>query len=258
MSGEAALPPHTKDAFLGGRVTLLQPQKGHRAGLDAALLQALVPEDASGLLVDIGAGVGTVAFSAAARAPRLTTIALERDADLVALAAEALRLPENAGFASRVRLLEADAADTRAVRTALANAGAADWVVMNPPFDSPRRGRGSPDPGRLSAHMAEADLLTAWCRTAATLLRPGGRLGIVHRAEALKSVLEALPGPFGGIRILPAHPSEAAAATRIIVRAELASRTPLSILPGLVLHRPGGGWTEDADAVLRGHAALAL
>jgi tRNA1(Val) A37 N6-methylase TrmN6 len=258
VSGRAALPPHTKDAFLGGRVTLLQPQRGHRAGLDAALLQALVPEDASGLLVDMGAGVGTVAFSAAARAPALTAVALERDAGLLTLAAEALRLPENAGFASRVRLLQADAGDAGEVREALADVRAADWVVMNPPFDSPGRGRGSPDPGRLSAHMGDADLLQVWCRTAATLLRPGGRLGIIHRAEALAEVLEALPGPFGGIRILPAHPAEGAAATRILVRAELASRAPLSILPGLVLHRPGGAWTDEADAVLRGQAALAL
>ena len=41
-AGEPA-PNRAVDAFLGGRLRLVQPSKGHRAGLDAALLQALVP-----------------------------------------------------------------------------------------------------------------------------------------------------------------------------------------------------------------------
>ena len=87
------LPDHTIDAFLGGRVVLLQPRKGHRAGLDAALLQALVPNDAHGLAIDLGTGVGTVALSLAARAPELRTAGVERDASLVALAQAALLRP---------------------------------------------------------------------------------------------------------------------------------------------------------------------
>ena len=39
----AELVDHSVDAFLGGLLTLVQPRKGHRAGLDAALLQAIVP-----------------------------------------------------------------------------------------------------------------------------------------------------------------------------------------------------------------------
>ena len=46
---KAATPPHapTRDAFLGGRVLVLQPARGggHRSGLDAVYLAAAVPED---------------------------------------------------------------------------------------------------------------------------------------------------------------------------------------------------------------------
>jgi len=81
----------TVDAFLGGLVTLVQPRKGHRAGLEAALLQALVPSDAAGLAIDLGAGVGTVAFSVAARVSTLSVVGVELDADLVALGLQASR-----------------------------------------------------------------------------------------------------------------------------------------------------------------------
>ena len=257
MSEAVTLPPRTTDAFLGGRVVLVQPQKGHRAGLDAALLQAVVPFDASGLLIDIGAGVGTVAFSAAARAPRLTAVALERDPALVELARAALQLPANAGFSARVRLVTADAADLGAVRNTIGEA-AADWVLMNPPFDTPGRVRQSPERARREAHVGGAELLQAWCRTAAALLSPAGTLGIIHRAEALPAVLQALAGAFGGMRVLPAHPFAGAPASRIVVRAERASRAPFSLLPGLALHEAGGGWTDEADAILKGRAALAI
>jgi tRNA1(Val) A37 N6-methylase TrmN6 len=236
----------------------MQPRKGHRAGLDAALLQAAVPDDASGLLVDLGAGVGTVAFSVAARAPLLTAVALERDPELVALAREALELPENAGFAGRVRLIAADATDLDKLREGLGEANPADWMLMNPPFDTSGRVRQSPDKARRSAHVGEAGLLQAWCRTAVALLRPGGRLGLIHRAEALPAVLEAVSGAFGDVRILPVYPSAGAPAGRILVTAERGSRAPFRLLPGLVLHQSGGAWTEEADAILTGRAALAL
>jgi tRNA1(Val) A37 N6-methylase TrmN6 len=250
-------PLHTRDAFLGGRLTLLQPKKGHRAGLDAALLQALVPFDASGLLVDLGAGVGTVAFSAAARAPALSAIGVERDPGLAALCRDALALPDNAAFASRVRVVVADAGDLQAVRGALGSGPeTASWVLMNPPFETPDRGRPSPDRRRRDAHVGDADLVDNWCRTAAGLLARGGTIGIVHRADAISTVLEALSAAFGGVSILPVHPAEGAVATRILVRAQRASRAPLRLLSGLVLHQTGGEWTSEADAVLRGQAAI--
>lgn len=257
MSDGATGAPHTKDAFLGGRVTLLQPEKGHRAGLDAALLQAVVPTDASGLLVDLGAGVGTVAFSAAARARHLHAVALERDPDLAALGRQALSLPENADFAPRVRFVTADVASPNDARDDPGERSA-DWVLMNPPFDTPDRGRPSPNARRQAAHMGDQALLPAWCATAAMLLRPGGRLGLIHRPKALPAVLEALSGAFGGVRVLPTHPSANAPAGRVIVVAERASRSPFSLRAGLVLHGDGGGWTPEADAILRGEATLPI
>ena len=253
-----ALPPHTRDRFLGGQVTLLQPQKGHRAGLDAALLQAIVPADAAGMLVDLGAGVGTVAFAAAARAPDLSALALERDPALAALAAAALQLRENAGFAARVRVAIADAGDPDAACavTGVA-AGSADWVLMNPPFDDPARVRPSPESGKRQAYLAEAGLLDAWSRSAAALLKPGGILGLIHRAEALPQIVEALAGGFGGIGVRPVHPAHDAPARRVLVAAKRGSRAPFTLLPGLVLHGPGGTWTTEADAILKGEAALA-
>jgi tRNA1(Val) A37 N6-methylase TrmN6 len=254
---EAADATHSVDAFLGGLVTLVQPRQGHRAGLDAALLQALVPADAAGCAIDLGTGVGSVAFAVAARAPALSVIGVEREPELVACARMALQLPENAGFAARVRLVEADVTGRRHPREAAGLPDhAADIVLMNPPFDDAREMRPSPDPRRRGAHVAEPGGLAAWCRTAAGLLKAGGTIGLIHRAAAFAEILQALSGRFGEIRVLPVHPAADRPAGRILVRARSASRGKLQFLPGLVLHRADGAWTPEADDILRGRIWL--
>ena len=251
-------PAKTVDRFLGGLVTLVQPRKGHRAGLDAAVLQALVPADASGTAVDLGAGTGVVAFAIATRAPGLKVIAIERDPETLRFAQAGLALADNAGFAHRVRLVQADVTIRREERETLGLPDhSADWVLMNPPFDVPRTGRPSPDPARREAHIGDDETLPAWCRTAAGLLRPGGVLGLIHRSQALPAVLEALSGRFGDVRIRPVHPRDGAPANRILVRATRDSRAAAQILPGLVLHEEDGGWTARAEAILRGRGDLA-
>jgi len=242
---------HTVDAFLGESVTLLQPVEGHRAGLDAALLQALVPADASGHAFDLGAGVGTVAFCAAARASGLTVTAVEREPALVALGQKALRLSENANFAKHVSFVKAD------VQAAGDFAGGtADFVLMNPPFDQPRDMQPSPNESRRGAHTATEGMLETWIATARRLLRAGGALGLIHRADAMPKITAALGGRFGDIRIFPIHASEGRPAIRIVVQARLESRAALKLMPGLILHQTGGAWTPEADAILRGQAEL--
>jgi tRNA1(Val) A37 N6-methylase TrmN6 len=247
----------TTDGFLGGAVTLVQPRRGHRAGLDAALLQALAPSNATGLAIDLGAGVGAVAFSVAARAQALTVVGVERDPALVAFGTQALTLPQNARFARRVRLVAADVTEGRSVAEAIGLGDSrADWVLMNPPFDAEGRGSPSPDAARRDAHVAEPGALKAWIARAAVLLAPGGRLALIYRGDALTEVLQALPAGFGAVRIWPVHPSENAAAARILVTARRGSRAPLAIMPGLVLHQPDGSWAPRADEILRGKAEL--
>jgi len=247
------------DRFLGGLVTLVQPRRGHRAGLDAALLQTLVPAGASGHAIDLGSGVGTVAFSLAARAAALTVTGVERDGGLVACGRAALARPENAAFADRVRLVEADVTARLAERNLHGLADrSADWVLMNPPFDLAGQVRASPDARRRSAHVTEPGSLEGWCRTAAGFAKPGALLGLIHRAQALPDVLAALAGWFGDIRLLPVHPAAGDPAIRILVRARGGSRAGPQIMPGLVLHQPDGSWTPAVDALLRGRAELQL
>ncbi|MFN3482098.1 MAG: methyltransferase, partial [Rhabdaerophilum calidifontis] len=86
MPQQAAGQPErvTEDRLFGGRLLLLQPARGHRAGTDAVLLAAATPPDAA-RIADLGAASGIVGLRAAQIAPAARVLLVERDPALVAL-----------------------------------------------------------------------------------------------------------------------------------------------------------------------------
>jgi tRNA1(Val) A37 N6-methylase TrmN6 len=226
----------TDDAVLGGRLRLKQPKRGHRVGHDAILLAATCPAHAGERVVDLGAGVGAAGLALAARVAGIEVTLVEVDAELAGLAAENAQLN---GLAARVP-------------------ESVERVLMNPPFNDPLRQRASPDSQRRLAHAGPRGTLAVWTKTAARCLRPRGTLTMIWRAEGLAEVFNALEPAFGAVTVLPVHGEAGEPAIRVLVRAAKASRAPLTLLPGLVLADGSGRPTPEAEAVLRGGAALAL
>ena len=242
----------TEDAFLGGRLRLRQPLKGHRAGHDAILLAAATEVLTAERVVEFGAGVGAAGLAVARRVRGARLTLVEIDEGLVALARENAALN---GIACDIVTL-----DVTAKADAFSAAGlvpdTADRVLMNPPFNDSARHQPSPDSARRTAHEAHSATLEAWVHAARRLLKPGGTLTLIWRAEGLSEVLAALGRGFGGIVILPVHPKSGATAIRVLVKAEKGSGAPLTLRPGLVLNGDDGKPAPGAERVLRGDETL--
>jgi len=248
----------TVDAFHRGGFVLVQPRKGHRAGLDAMLLAAAVPASFSGRLADLGAGVGAAGLAVAARAPDARVVLVEREPEMVAHARLTLDHDANRRIAGRAGVLAADVTLTgKARRDAGLADGAFDFVLMNPPFNE-AADRASPDALRRTAHVMEDGLFGRWLRTASAILKPRRKLALIARPQSLGEILAALEGRFGDLRILPVHPRPDAPAIRILLRAVRGSRAGLSLLPPLVLHDDAetGRFSARAEAAINGRATL--
>lgn len=252
-------PATTVDSLLGGRIEIEQPRKGgHRAGLDALFLAAAVPDHATGLVVDLGAGVGTAGMAAAARVPGIEVMLVERDREAVDLARANLTRPANAGFAGRCRVVEADITEPMKTRE-VAGLGReiAAHVLVNPPYYPPRTVRSSPSQQRADAHVLEAGGLEMWARAAVSILEPRGRLTLIFRGDGLPEILAALADRVGEVSIFPLFPREGLAAHRLIVSGVKGSRASPRILPGLVLHPSSTGrYLPEAHAILTGERSL--
>lgn len=244
----------SEDAVIGGRLILRQPLSGHRVGHDAILLAAATSAHAGDHAVDLGAGVGAAGLALARRVAGLSATLVEIDPALAALARDNA---ERNGFADHVRVVCLDVgAPARAFAAAGLEAGAADCVLMNPPFNT--QTHPSPEASRRLAYAAAHGVLRLWVHTALRLLRPSGALTLIWRADGVAEVLAALAPGFGAVSLLPIYGKPGSPAIRILARAVKGSRAPLTLLAGLLLADAHGEPTAEAEAVLRGGGALPL
>jgi tRNA1(Val) A37 N6-methylase TrmN6 len=238
------LGPLTDDAILGGRLHLLQPRRGHRAGTDAVLVAAVVPAEAGERVADFGAGVGTAGLAVLARVPGSHATLVEIDPALAAVAAE--NAARN-GFRARARVVVADVATLGRPDTVL-GPGSVDHVVANPPFNPPG-GRTPEDPRTERARVAPDGLFAAWIGAAARVLTGRGSLALIVRPADLPPILAAMTTGWRGITLRFVHPRVDADAVRLILTARRGRRAAPRVLPPLVLHGDDGRFTPEAAAL---------
>ncbi|MCG7392371.1 methyltransferase [Microvirga sp. ACRRW] len=241
----------TEDCLLGGRVSLVQPAKGHRAGTDAVLLAAAAPAKAGDRVLDVGAATGAVGLMVAAREKGAHLAFVERDPDLAELCRRNCR-----ANGVEAEIFVVDLLDKGSRHAAGLHPESADVVLTNPPFLEEGQARISPDRGRAAAHALPSGGLEAWLRTCLSLLKPKGRLVLIHRADKMAECLEGLNGPLGGIALRFVHPSADKPAIRVLISGTKGSRAPLQILPPLILNGPDGRFTPEAQALHQGQADL--
>jgi tRNA1(Val) A37 N6-methylase TrmN6 len=244
----------TEDAFLGGQLRLRQPKSGHRAGHDAVLLAAATSARPGDRVVEFGAGVGAAGLALARRVGTIDLVLIEIDAQFAALARD--NAVANA-IPAQIVTLDVTAPADAFVAHGL-SADSVDAVLMNPPFNDAMRHRASPDRAREVAHMAMPGLLENWIHAARRMLKSGGVLTLIWRADGMAEVLAALERGFGSLAVLPVHGDAAKPAIRVLVRAVKGGKAPPLIHLGLVLNNESGVPNKQVAGIMSGNLALPL
>lgn len=230
----------TDGHLLDGRVRYAQPKAGFRSGIEPVLLAAAVPARPGEHVLEAGTGAGAGLLCLAARVPGLTGVGIERDPRLSAIAAA------NAvanGFSGLVFL-------TCAI-DAIPPIGSFDHAFANPPYHS---ASGSPPLGleRRQAKHAEAGVFTDWACALAARLRHHGTLTLVAPAASLPACMQAFAeASCGSGTLLPLWPMLGRDAKLVLLQAKKSGRGGFRVRSGLTLHKEGGGYTPDAEDVLR-------
>jgi tRNA1(Val) A37 N6-methylase TrmN6 len=244
----------TEDAFLGGQLRLRQPKSGHRAGHDAMLLAAATPARSGDRVADLGAGVGAAGLAVARRVAGIKLLLVEIDAVLAELARS--NAAANAIAADVIVLDVTSAAGVFAAAGLLPDS--VDVVLMNPPFNDPARHRASPNKARVSAHVATAATLESWIHASRRILKSGGVLTLIWRADGLADVLAALDRGFGSLAILPVHGDAATPAIRVLIRAVKGGKKPTEMQAALMLNDELAVPNKQVQEILAGKGILPL
>ncbi|QJE72482.1 methyltransferase [Aerophototrophica crusticola] len=238
-------------ALLGGRVRLLQPEKGYRAAIDPVFLAASVPAREGERVLELGCGTGAALLCLAARVQGCALTGLELQPFAAGLVRESADLT---GVADRVTVVEGDLSDPPPDL----KPNSFHHVMMNPPFHEAGRHTPSPHAHKAQSHGEGTADLAAWVQGALRFLKSRGTLTAIYPADRLEHLLALLAGRFGDIRVFPLWPRQGLPAKRVIVQARRDARGPTLLLPGLVLHGEGSGYAPQAEAVLRDAAPLDL
>jgi len=234
----------TEDALLGGRLRLLQSRRGYRVAIDAVLLAAAVEPAPGERVLDLGAGVGSVGLCLAKRMPDCTILGIELQPALAQLAE---RNATRNGLGDRVRTIVHDIAQPLPRTFSLF-----DQVATNPPYLAAAVADPSPDPSKALATVESSANLARWLEVATSALKPAGTLTLIHRSDRLEEIAARLIWlGCGGLTVKRLPP-----AARVLVRARRSAAPSVTQSPPLVLHKPEGGYTEAAEAILRHAAAL--
>ena len=241
----------TRDAFLGGRLTIRQPRRGYRAGVDPVLLAASVDARPGQSVLDLGCGVGAAALCLGRRVGGLTLTGLEIQPECARLAR--LNAKEN-GIAMTV--VEGDLADMPAPL----RQERFDHVIANPPYLDRRAGTPAAD-SRREAAIGEGAALEVWVRQAAKRCAPKGRASFIVRADRLPDLLCAARRHLGSLDLLPLVPRRGAAASLAVLRGRKGGRGAFRLRDAVAMHAGARGAGADRysaaiERVLRGGAAL--
>jgi tRNA1(Val) A37 N6-methylase TrmN6 len=210
------------------------------------MLAAAVPAKDGDNILELGSGAGVASLCLGARCASCRVVGVEIIPSLADIAVTNAR--RNA-MEARLRFVEGDAlAPPAELRIEF------DHVFANPPFHD-GAGKKSPHDDRATA-LSDDGRLGEWLSSGLKRVRSQGTFTTIIRADRLTEALEHLPAR--GTTVFPLWPRSDEPAKRVIVQVRKGSSAPLELLPGLVLHRSDGGYTEQADAVLRDGASLAL
>lgn len=244
----------TRDAFLGGKVHVLQPKKGFRSGVDAVLLAASVPAKAGDTVLELGCGVGVASLCLHARTSGLRLTGIEIQPDYAALARD--------NATSNDADLTVYASDLRDLPTELRQSQF-HHVMMNPPYFDRASGPAAQDTGRNIA-LAGDTPLQDWIDTGIRRLAPKGSLTVIQHITRMPEVLSAVQAKLGAIVIKPIIGRAGALPNLFILQARHSGKTPFSLRNHLIMHQgekhetDTESYTPHVRDVLRNGAALFL
>jgi len=241
-------------ALLDGRVRCLQPRTGYRIAIDTVLMAAAVPAKSGDQVLDVGAGAGAAGLCVAARVAGLKVSGIEIQPGFAKLAR---RNADLNGWGERFQIVDGDVGE----RPGPLRPDTYDHVISNPPFVEAGRGRMPPDPAKATAKMESHVALGDWIGFCIRMAKTKATITIVHRADRLEEILSAMAESVGDLVIFPLWPGgdkPEQPAKRVIVQGRKGMKGPSTLARGLVLHQPGGTYTDETNRLLVDAEALEI
>lgn len=223
---------------------IIQDKSGYTFTTDAVLLANYVKAYAKERLIDLGTGSGVVPILCSAKTTAKELVGLELQPRLADMAARSVA---HNRLSPRVKIVRGDIKDA----PALLGAGTFDVVTANPPYMTyagDKSAATEDDICKREVCITIAELMDS----ASKLLKFGGRAYFVYKAERLTDLLFAMR--YSGIEpksLTIVYPKAVKEADTVIVEGRKGGKPGLRVRKPLVLCRPDGSFSADAEKIYK-------
>lgn len=208
-------------------------------GMDAVLLSGYSSIRRQDKVLDLCTGNGIIPILLAAKtgAERIVGIEIQRDiADLAKRSVEANDLSD------RVNILCADIKDAEEYY----QAGAFDVVTCNPPYMIDNHGIKNPDSPKAIARHEILCTFDDVARVASRMLKPGGRMFLIHRPFRLTEIFETLTKySLEPKRMKLVYPYVNREPNMVLIEAGLGGRRRLTVERPLIVYESPNCYTKE-------------
>ena len=218
---------------------IIQDTKRFCFGMDAVLLSGYAFAKRGDKILDLCTGNGIIPILLAAKTQAERIVGIEIQKEVADLARRSVAAND---LADRINIICADIKDTQDYL----QPGVFDVVTCNPPYMIDNHGIKNPDSPKA---IARHELLCSFddvARIAAMMLRPGGRLFLIHRPFRLTELFETLTKySLEPKRMKFVHPYVDREPNMVLIEADLGSRRRLTVERPLIVYESPNCYTQE-------------
>lgn len=218
---------------------IIQKKDGFCFGMDAVLLSGFAVVKEGERVIDLGTGTGIIPILLSAKTAGEHFTGLEIQTEIAGMAARSVRLNQ---LDQRISIVEGDIKEA----SQLFGKASFDIVTSNPPYINDAHGLKNPDLSRAIARHEVLCTLEDVIRETALLLKPGGRMYLVHRPHRLAEIITMMRKyKLEPKRMKLIHPFVDKEANMVLLEAARGGRPMIKVEAPVIVYQEPGKYTDE-------------
>lgn len=240
MTTETVLKPGERiDDLHRNGYRIIQQEKGFCFGMDAVLLSGFASVRPGERALDLGTGTGIIPILLEAKTEGEHFTALEIQEEVAEMARRSVALN---GLEKKIEIVTGDIKEAGRIF----GAATFDVVTTNPPYMNDSHGLKNPDLPKAIARHEVLCTLEDVVREGARVLKPGGRMYMVHRPHRLIEIITAMTRyKLEPKRMKLVHPFIEKEANMVLIEAVRGGRSMIKVEKPLIVYERPGVYTKE-------------